>query len=169
MVLLIAALSNLTTIRKSNKLPLLEVDNIFANIISLEKNFNDTTGMRIIFDFLYLFLTFQKLRSNQASCDESLKKVLVIQPMQLEQLQARLEVISQSVTKIIRDQKGLDKNTSVRVLLATSENASAYDCPIDVQSKSLQLQMPIVILINFQLNPIIYSTDRSSNYVGLGQ
>lgn len=132
MVLLIATLGSLTTIKNSNKLPLLEVDEIFANIISLPNIVNDQNGMRIIFDFLYLYQTFQKLHSRQASCDESLTKVLALQPMQLERLQTHLEVVSQNLIKIIRDQKGLDENTSVRDLLATSANVSACDCSVHV-------------------------------------
>lgn len=60
MVLAIAALGNLTTKVKSNRLTLVKMDAIFDQIGKLDimKNPNDK---KVLVNFLYLFQTFQRL------------------------------------------------------------------------------------------------------------
>lgn len=111
-VLLIAALGNLTTAVKPNKLPLVKSDAIFDQIGKLDimKNKNEK---KILFDFLNLFQTFQRLVSTSAARDDSLKNVLIIKPSQLERVKTQLQAILQSLNKTISVQTDLNENTTI--------------------------------------------------------
>lgn len=111
-VLLIAALGNLTTTIKPNRLPLVKSSAIFDQIGKLDimKNKNEKN---ILFDFLCLFQTFQRLISTTAARDDSLKNVLIFQPNQLERIKTQLQAILQTLNKTINDQTDLNENTSI--------------------------------------------------------
>lgn len=112
MVLMIAVLGNLTTKVKSNKLPLVKPNAIFEQVGKLDimKNSGDK---KILFDFLYLFQTFQLLIITSAARDDSLKNVLSIQPNQLERLKSQLQTILQTLNRRITDQADLNENTTI--------------------------------------------------------
>lgn len=112
-VLLIAALGNLTTTVKPNRLPLVKSEAIFDQIGKLDIMKNKNEKM-ILFDFLCLFQTLQRLvSSTSAARDVSLKNMLTFQSSQLERLKSQLQATLQSLNKTINDQTDLNENTTI--------------------------------------------------------
>lgn len=111
-VLLIAALGNVVPTVKSSRLQLVELDAICDRIEELDiiKNKNDK---QILFDFLSLFQTLQRLASTAAARDDSLKNLSTMQPNHLNRIKTHLQAVFQSLNKTINDQTDLNENTTI--------------------------------------------------------
>lgn len=113
MVLLTAALGGLTANKKTVKMRLTYSRKTYQDILKLDY-INDVNSKRILFDFLTLFQSLQRLVCLPAARDESLKKIMVFEKKHLDQLESHLKHVMEHLTKNIRDQKDLNENTTVR-------------------------------------------------------
>lgn len=111
-VLLIASLGSLAAPVKSNRLPLVTLDEVFdrVEVLNVTKNKNDK---KIFLDFLCLFQSFQRLISTSMARDDSLKNVLVLQSNHLKRIKTHLRKILQSLNKTINDQTDLNEDTTI--------------------------------------------------------
>lgn len=112
-VLLLSALGNLTVKTKSNQLPLLKADAVLKKLQSLDI-VHEKNDKKILFDFLSLFQSYQRLMCLSAATDASLIEMHLYNPDQLEQLEECLKKQTQTLNKTIRDQKDLNENPLVR-------------------------------------------------------
>lgn len=111
-VLILGALGSLTSKRKSNKLPLLKAEAIFNKIQSLDI-VNEPGNKKVLFDFLILFQSYQRLICLPAAKDTCLTEIIVFEPAQLERLKESLKKATQNLNKTIRDQQDLNENPMV--------------------------------------------------------
>lgn len=114
-VLIIAALSNLTSNVQSGTLPLLDFGPIFDYIMQLNVTTNKCEN-KIMFDFLVLFQSFQLLICSSAALDESLRNILFMDGNQLSLLENRLKKDIEHLNKSMRDQIVVNENASVRYI-----------------------------------------------------
>lgn len=114
-VLLLSALGNLTIKTKTNQLPLLKADAVFKKLQSLDIIY-EKSDKKILFEFLSLFQSYQRLMCLSAAMDVSLTEMHVHNSDQLDQLEECLKKTIQTLNKTIRDQKDLNENPLVRYL-----------------------------------------------------
>lgn len=114
-VLLLSALGNLTIKTKSNQLPLLKAETVLKKLQSLDIA-HEKNDKKILFDFLSLFQSYQRLMCLSAATDASLTGMHIYKPDQLEQLEGCLKKTTQTLNKTIRDQKDLNENPLVRYI-----------------------------------------------------
>lgn len=115
-ILLLAAFGSLTIKQKSDKLPLCSMDICYDQIASLDI-VNDPNARKMLFDFLSLFQSYQSLMNLPAARDESICDAFTMKSTTLKLIEQHLKNVLQSLSKAIRDEKELNENTLVRLLV----------------------------------------------------
>lgn len=112
--LLIGAFGSLVTKNQSEKLPLVPIENVLRDVMMLNivKNKAD---QQIMLDFLILFQSFQRMMSLPFARDDSLKDVLAMESIQLDELTLYLKVVIEETNRSIRHQINMDENTLVTI------------------------------------------------------
>lgn len=111
-VLILSALGSLTSNRKFNKLPLLKAEAIFNKLQSLDI-VNVHSDKKVLFDFLFLFQSYQRLMCLPTANDTCLNEIIVFEPAKLDGLMESLKKATQNLNKTIRDQQDLNENPIV--------------------------------------------------------
>lgn len=112
--LLIGTFGSLVTKGKSEKMPLVPIDVVVDDIMTLNivKNRADKQTM---YDFLMLFQSYQRLMSLPFARDSCLKDVVDMESLQLDELTSHLKDVIGDANRCIRLQIDLDCYTLVRI------------------------------------------------------